>query len=399
MPTKVKGCRNCSRRRINCDRTLPHCLKCVRDNLECYGLDGTFRWMAEPINRRKRTDRSRRASLNTITNTENQLVCRNDDSSPAPPGPCPQQPLHQPEHWVTNFFAEQIAPWMCPVLQADNECKMHLLPLAMSSSLVFDAVAAAAYHRLAYYGNPQFAAKAERYKASAIRGLITSARSVCTLSASSSDQLFAAATLLILMYDEMIAAQDTFITLARIIGNMRKFVNFSSLGGSEKLQRYLTEQFGFLTIFSLPHTDDDTATEQFKEAFDFIEEFAESCARDKHNPPFLAECFRTILTVWHGQKHNPGLNVNLVMEDFKSEIESTTDISIFDHYLTWVYFMSSAASPNASLRNFFRDRLHKHTTTFGWKNVAMMHAFLGELEGAGATWPERLQSHKKYICA
>lgn len=154
-----------------------------------------------------------------------------------------------------------------------------------------------------------------------------------------------------------------------------------------------------MTIFSLPHTDDDTATEQFKEAFDFVEEFAESCARDKHNPPFLAECFRTILTVWHGQKHNPGLNVNLVMEDFKSEIESTTDISVFDHYLTWVYFMSSAASPNASLRNFFRDRLHKHTTTFGWKNVAMMHAFLGELEGAGVTWPERLQSHKKYICA
>ncbi|KAF4436798.1 Cyclopentanone 12-monooxygenase [Fusarium acutatum] len=250
------------------------------------------------------------------------------------------------------LVAEQIAPWMCPVLQADNECKMHLLPLAMSSPLVFDAVAAAAYHRLAYYGNPHFASKAEHYKASAIRGLITSARSV---SASSSDQLFAAATLLILMYDEMIAAQDTFITLARIIGNMRKFVDFSSLGGSEKLQRYLTEQFGFLTIFSLPHRDDDTATEQLRAAFNFVEEFAASCARDKHNPPFLAECFRTILTVWHGQKHNnPSLDVNLVMEDFKSKIEATSDITVFDHYLTWVYFMSSAASPNASLR-FARD--------------------------------------------
>ncbi|KAF5704317.1 cyclopentanone 1 2-monooxygenase [Fusarium mundagurra] len=324
-----------------------------------------------------------------------------DVRSPAPPSPYAEQPLCQPEHWVTNFFAEQIAPWMCPVLQADNECKMHLLPLAMSSPLVLDAVAAAAYHRLAYYGNPQFASKAEHHKASAIRGLITSARSVCTLSASSSDQLFAAATLLILMYDEMIAAQDTFVTLARIIGNMRKFVDFSSLGGSEKLQRYLTEQFGFLTIFSLPHTDDDDiATDHLRAAFSFVEEFAESCARDKHNPPFLAECFRTILTVWHGQKHNsPSLDVNLVMEDFKSKIEATSDITVFDHYLTWVYFMSSAASSNAPLRNFFKDRLHRHTTTFGWKNVAMMHAFLGELEGAGVAWPERLQLHKKYICA
>lgn len=118
--THLAGCRNCSRRRINCDRTLPHCRKCVRDNLECYGLDGTFRWMAEPINRRKRTDtdRPRRAGPDTVTSTEvrsritcvmesfvlltlsdqSQLTRGNDDSFP-----CPEQPLYQPEHWVTNF--------------------------------------------------------------------------------------------------------------------------------------------------------------------------------------------------------------------------------------------------------------------------------------------------------
>jgi hypothetical protein len=39
------GCRNCSRRRINCDLTQPRCRKCARDNLECYGLSGTYRWV------------------------------------------------------------------------------------------------------------------------------------------------------------------------------------------------------------------------------------------------------------------------------------------------------------------------------------------------------------------
>ena len=67
------------------------------------------------------------------------------------------------------------------------------------------------------------------------------------------------------------------------------------------------------------------------------------------------------------------------MEDFKLNIEATSDITVFDHYPTWVYFPSSAASPNAPLLSLFKDRLHKHTTTFRWKNIAMMHAFLGDL--------------------
>lgn len=76
--------------------------------------------MAEPINRRKRTDTDgpRRASHDTVTSTEvrsripcvmesfvlltlydqSQLTRGNDDSSPYP-----EQPLYRPEHWVTNF--------------------------------------------------------------------------------------------------------------------------------------------------------------------------------------------------------------------------------------------------------------------------------------------------------
>jgi hypothetical protein len=106
-----------------------------------------------------------------------------------------------------------------------------------------------------------------------------------------------------------------------------------------------------------------------------------------------------MLKVWSCQKQNSGFDVNSELEDFRFRIESNHDIGEFDHFLTWVYFMASAASSNPDLRNFFRDRLFKHTITFGWKNVALMHKFLEELEGSGSDWPSRLQSHTQYICA
>lgn len=57
------GCRSCSRRRINCDRTQPRCRKCVRDNLECYGFDGSYRWITASSTPRPRSiARSSRAS-------------------------------------------------------------------------------------------------------------------------------------------------------------------------------------------------------------------------------------------------------------------------------------------------------------------------------------------------
>lgn len=49
---KERGCFQCSRRRIVCDRTEPSCLKCAKKNIECSGL-GRIRF-AEGVARRGR---------------------------------------------------------------------------------------------------------------------------------------------------------------------------------------------------------------------------------------------------------------------------------------------------------------------------------------------------------
>ncbi|OBT99909.1 hypothetical protein VE01_02201 [Pseudogymnoascus verrucosus] len=404
MPTKVKGCRSCSRRRINCDRTLPACNKCVRDNLVCYGLSGTYRWLTSRTSRKTRTpgQGSKRDSP-----PPSQMALDDSDkgslipllASPTSPltFPLPRtQPSNHEDQWVLNYFAEQITPWMCPILREDNECKMQVLPLAASSPLVFNAVAATSFHRLAYYGNNEFASKAERYRATAIKGLLESCQRVCLPLPSSQDVLFAAATLLILMYDEMVAAQGSFTTLARVMSSMRNFVDFSTLSGSSELQRYLSGQFDMLAIFALPHLDEGPSQTH---AFELVDTFESTTKEDQNNPPFLADCWKTVLTAWLCQKQNSDVDVvNSLLEDLKFRILSHDGITRFDHYMTWVYFMAAAASPSPHLRSFFRDRLFQHTITFGWKNVALMLKLLEELEKSGSDWPSRLQSHKKYIC-
>lgn len=46
--SETLGCQPCSRRRINCDRTEPSCLKCIHAEIECPGLGTRYRW-ARPL--------------------------------------------------------------------------------------------------------------------------------------------------------------------------------------------------------------------------------------------------------------------------------------------------------------------------------------------------------------
>ncbi|KIV95768.1 hypothetical protein PV10_03383 [Exophiala mesophila] len=44
MANERQGCRNCRRRRIICDKTLPKCFKCGTRSLECPGYGPNYRW-------------------------------------------------------------------------------------------------------------------------------------------------------------------------------------------------------------------------------------------------------------------------------------------------------------------------------------------------------------------
>ena len=106
-----------------------------------------------------------------------------------------------------------------------------------------DAVCAASFHRLAYYGNSEFEIKAERYKASAIRRLMVSSQSLYSTHDCDAEfeQMTAAAVVIVLLYDDMISAQDYYCFLVPLIKSLLKTVRFSNLFNQD-LARFLALQ-------------------------------------------------------------------------------------------------------------------------------------------------------------
>jgi hypothetical protein len=47
-PGAAKGCHNCRRRRLRCDRSVPTCIKCSANGEDCLGYGTLLRWTKVP---------------------------------------------------------------------------------------------------------------------------------------------------------------------------------------------------------------------------------------------------------------------------------------------------------------------------------------------------------------
>lgn len=53
IQTPTKKCHNCRRQRLRCDRSYPHCNKCLLTGKECLGYGQLFRWTGAVASRGK----------------------------------------------------------------------------------------------------------------------------------------------------------------------------------------------------------------------------------------------------------------------------------------------------------------------------------------------------------
>ncbi|VUC22748.1 unnamed protein product [Clonostachys rosea] len=68
---KVKGCYECSKRRINCDRTEPDCQKCISKGLSCSGLGQGYTFVDGFSSGRSVTRKSRERPSTSPPNNHN----------------------------------------------------------------------------------------------------------------------------------------------------------------------------------------------------------------------------------------------------------------------------------------------------------------------------------------
>lgn len=216
---KVRGCYECSQRRIHCDRAQPECAKCVAKGLSCSGLGIRYRFNNDVIRRPTRYDgimsweegedsgsssavpqHSRCTTASNHTHGAEPNDCRSEDfafdaendrdilldldvdvdiqQGPAPPTPAvlnddqqdttratasPEEalaltscrPFESREEYLLDYFSKMIAPEMVPVDDERNGWRHLILPLAHSDQLLKDAVLSASAYHFSMTVSPQ----------------------------------------------------------------------------------------------------------------------------------------------------------------------------------------------------------------------------------------------------
>lgn len=68
----TKPCHNCRRQRLRCDRSYPHCNKCIAAGKECLGYGKLFRWTGAVASRGKLAGRTSSAPVDAAGNVVSQ---------------------------------------------------------------------------------------------------------------------------------------------------------------------------------------------------------------------------------------------------------------------------------------------------------------------------------------
>lgn len=86
------GCKECSRRRIKCDKGTPECAKCLKKGIQCTGVGRQIRFVEGAISKGKRKGHTVTDVTNIATNLARHM---NDAPVSTPQSETLTEPLHQ----------------------------------------------------------------------------------------------------------------------------------------------------------------------------------------------------------------------------------------------------------------------------------------------------------------
>jgi hypothetical protein len=105
------GCKECSRRRIKCDKDTPECAKCLKKGVKCTGIGRQIRFVEGAISKGKRKQRTTSDVHNLATNLNRYMHDTALSISPSDTHahPSPQDSnLESPIGNVSNFGSQDI---------------------------------------------------------------------------------------------------------------------------------------------------------------------------------------------------------------------------------------------------------------------------------------------------
>ncbi|KAF2095859.1 hypothetical protein NA57DRAFT_58928 [Rhizodiscina lignyota] len=444
---KVKGCYQCSQRRIHCDGTRPSCYKCDSKGLTCsgFGVKYRFRDVLVPSDKKRRA--RRKGLLNpddfggavNCSQFESARIDSGDEvldlsiDSTSMSGPLYSTSIGSDEVYVAGalglpkffwrptslvpelgrlepwkefllmYFSDNIAPHMVVVDDDHNGWRHSILPIACIDNLVMSAVLAASAFHLTGRAPDQRVADPNKLYGQAIREL--QHRRNLT-GCDQQTRRFVILALVVLLVVVMVNGCCDFPLVFHMLQSALDAVGGESrlLDGSE-MAEFSLRQIRKMRVYAAPFLNRDAGvhalTYQAQQSFDCLHYYGR--LHPKYSPTFnlIAELRQHAYDIYLDRVLTKGATTASrgMVGHFVRTVQSLPEGSPGEHVLVWPVFIAASESSTPEYRMYFEQFLERQYRRNGFVNIPIALKLLKRIwtEGIKEDWPELLPEPQVFI--
>ncbi|CAG8389781.1 unnamed protein product [Penicillium salamii] len=423
-PRRVKGCHNCSQRRINCDRNSP-CQKCIKKGIECWGLGIRYRFSNGVASRGKLAGKTIPVTDDEFAGPNIIADKRSEEAQTTPTSmslleysmedlmACNIDHLDQQarflleycwshSHQVNDFskngsdnlVSQKVAPAMVAI-DIKNGYRDILLPLSEHDEIMRNAmIAASASHLSHQHSDSQWLSVARKHHTAAIKGLQRDHDGNAGVNTFSD-----LATMVILLIEEMVSVGEDYIILLRMV---RSFV--CSRGGDKKIEqspigRFLIQQIRKMTLYAAPLVSEISATSSLSNISTADIAVLYCSQIDSTNESIIANVADLVHQAMHIYLLRVTNNSEEVIEERVQHFIDTAFLfnatSFGGHVLIWPFFIVGAECSDTHHQEFIVAQLQCLWRSTGFANILYAISFLEKIwqNLSRETWPSMLVKH------
>ncbi|KAE8408782.1 hypothetical protein BDV37DRAFT_278787 [Aspergillus pseudonomiae] len=439
---KVKGCYECSQRRIHCDRVQPHCGKCASRGILCSGLGIRYRfrdggnqgkiawqdgdspqggtWSGDLPQHQRSPSFHRGGSsegqfdwTSNVTNDPaepNALAGLGPDSPEASTGssdamaalPLSIDLVDPSNEFLLTYFSHHIAPQMVVMDDKYNGWRYLILPFALSDKMVMDAVLAVSAFHLSHKTRGTLSVRPDKLYAKAILGL-QSRSSLNEYDMLTKQSIFVA--IITLLVGVMVNGCSDFPILFNMLQSALDAVGGEGGLGNGDMTDFLLRQIRKFRVYAAPLLSEEAGVRSIvahaKESFDCLH-YNGNLHPDHALTFYLNAYLRQQAYDIYLERALTGPHGTLdpeKIERFKETLELFPEGSLGEHSLVWPTFIAASESLKDEHRLYFKQFLEKQFHRNGFLNLQQALILLEKIwaRSSYTNWPALLPEPRVFI--
>ncbi|OGM51231.1 hypothetical protein ABOM_000060 [Aspergillus bombycis] len=410
---KVKGCYECSQRRIHCDRAEPICGKCVSRGIPCSGLGIRYRfndgetpskieWGRKRLLRRRQGgDPPLRKANRLVAAGSDVSETSTDDEAMTTMRPRSLPIVDPGNEFLLTYFSHHVAPHMVVMDNKYNGWRSLILPLALSDQTVLDAVLAVSAFHLSHQGRSGPMVGPDKLYMQAIVGL---QKRSCLDEYDMLTRQSVFVVILTLLVGVMVNDSSDFPILFHMLQSAFDTVGGERGLGNGDMADFLRQQIRKTRVYAAPLLSLEFGVSSIVsyalDSFDYLHYNSRFHPDDSRTFSAIAELQQQAYDIYLQRALlGPRATVDCEkIERFKRSLELFSVGSFGEHALVWPTLMAASESSQQEHRLFFKHFLERQYRSTGFLNLLKALTFLEEIWAQSNThWPALLPEPRVLI--